>query len=65
MQNSDEKIKIKDLGTKFTEISLSSFISAFIEGVSAATIDKIVSEGYDTLDKIKRRKLKTCVEMLN
>jgi hypothetical protein len=58
MQNSDEKIKIEDFGTKFTEISLSSFIAAFIEGVSAATIDKIVSEGYDTLDKIKKAEIK-------
>jgi tetratricopeptide (TPR) repeat protein len=52
-KNSDEEIKINDLGTKFTEISLSSFISAFLEGVSSATIDKIVSKRYDTLDKIK------------
>jgi hypothetical protein len=58
MQNTDEKIKIKDFGKKFTEISLSSFIAAFLEGVSSSTIDKVISSGFDTLAKIKNADIK-------
>jgi len=53
MRNSDEKIKIADFGIKFTEISLSSFICAYIEGVGSQKVDKVISCGFDTLGKIK------------
>jgi tetratricopeptide (TPR) repeat protein len=57
------EIKIKDFGKEITEISLSSFIAAFIEGVSSATIDKVVSSGFDTLDKIKTANIKDlCIQ---
>jgi hypothetical protein len=63
MQNTDEKIKIKDLGTRITEISLSSFIASFIEGVSPTTVDKVVSSGFDTLGKIKNADIKDlCIQ---
>jgi DNA ligase (NAD+) len=51
------------LGTKITEISLSSFVAAFIEGVSPTTVDKVVASGFDTLGKIKRADIKDlCIQ---
>jgi tetratricopeptide (TPR) repeat protein len=63
MQNSDEKIKVEDFGTKFSEISLSSFIAAFLEGVSSTTIDKVVGNGFDTLEKIKEADIEDFVQI--
>jgi DNA ligase (NAD+) len=56
------KIKKKDLGKKYSIISLSAFVAAFLEGVSSTIIEEAISAGFDTLEKLKDANIRDIVK---
>jgi DNA ligase (NAD+) len=43
------------------EVSLSAFVSCFLDGVGETTIERIISNGYDTFEKMRAASVKDIV----